>query len=90
MNSGVTMTLLTLPQAAERLAVSTRTMQRWIKNRIADYGFTQGIEYIAGNFLPGSDRMDYHCTISMGKELAMVEKSPLRVGFVLSAKKVFF
>ena len=50
--------------------------RNWIKNRIADYGFTQGIDYIAGNFLPGSDRVDYHCTISMGKELAMVERTP--------------
>lgn len=49
--------------------------RNWIKNRITDYGFVQDIDYIAGNFLPGSDRIDYHCTISMGKELAMVERN---------------
>lgn len=49
--------------------------RNWIKNRITDYGFVQDIDFIAGNFLPGSDRMDYHCSISMGKELAMVERN---------------
>jgi len=49
--------------------------RNWIKNRITDYGFVQDIDYIAGNFLPGSDRIDYHCSISMGKELAMVERN---------------
>ena len=58
----------------EFLAVKSE-FRNWIKNRITDYGFIQGIDYIAGNFLPGSDRIDYHCTISMGKELAMVERN---------------
>ena len=49
--------------------------RNWIKNRIADYGFVKDIDYIAGNFLPGSDRVDYHCSISMAKELAMVERT---------------
>lgn len=49
--------------------------RNWIKNRITDYGFVQDIDYIAGNFLPGSERVDYHCSIGMGKELAMVERN---------------
>jgi phage anti-repressor protein len=49
--------------------------RNWIKNRIDGYGFVQGIDFIAGNFLPGSDRIDYHCSIDMAKELAMVERN---------------
>jgi anti-repressor protein len=49
--------------------------RNWIKNRINDYGFTQGFDFIAGNFLPGSERIDYHITLSMAKELAMVERN---------------
>lgn len=49
--------------------------RHWIKNRINDYGFIQDIDFIAGNFLPGSDRVDYHCSIDMAKELAMVERN---------------
>lgn len=49
--------------------------RNWIKNRIDDFSFTQGIDFITGNFLPGSDRIDYHITIGMGKELAMVERN---------------
>jgi len=49
--------------------------RNWIKNRINDFGFTQDVDFIAGNFLPGSERIDYHVTLDMAKELAMVERS---------------
>lgn len=47
----------------------------WIKNRIKNYEFIEGIDFIAGNFLPGSERIDYHLTIDMAKELSMVERN---------------
>jgi len=49
--------------------------RNWIKNRIEQFDFVQDVDFIAGNFLPGSERIDYHLTISMAKELAMVERS---------------
>lgn len=33
--------------------------RNWIKNRIDQYGFMQDVDFIAGNFLPDSDRIDY-------------------------------
>lgn len=50
--------------------------RNWIKNRIDKFGFVQDVDFIAGNFLPGSDRVDYHITIDMAKELSMVERTP--------------
>jgi phage anti-repressor protein/phage antirepressor YoqD-like protein len=49
--------------------------RNWIKNRINGYDFVQGIDFIAGNFLPGSDQKDYYIAIDMAKELAMVERN---------------
>jgi len=49
--------------------------RNWIKNRIHQYSFIQGSDFIAGNFLPGSDQIDYHLTIDMAKELSMVERN---------------
>lgn len=49
--------------------------RNWIKNRIEQFGFVQGVDFAAGNFLPGSDRTDYHLTIDMAKELSMVERN---------------
>lgn len=49
--------------------------RHWIKNRIDDFSFTQDIDFIAGNFLPGSERIDYYLTIDMAKELSMVERN---------------
>ena len=49
--------------------------RNWIKNRIDGYGFVQGIDFIAGKFLPGSDQKDYTISIDMAKELSMVERN---------------
>ena len=49
--------------------------RHWIKNRIADFGFLQDVDFIAGKFLPGSDRVDYFITLDMAKELSMVERN---------------
>lgn len=47
----------------------------WIKNRIEQYGFTQDVDFVAGKFLPGSKRIDYHLSLDMAKELSMVERN---------------
>jgi phage anti-repressor protein len=47
----------------------------WIKERIKKYGFSEGHDYVAISVIPenGGRRTDYYGTLSMGKELAMVE-----------------
>jgi len=47
--------------------------RHWIKNRIKQYGFTQDVNFIAGTFLPGSERIDYHLTLHMAKELSIAD-----------------
>ncbi|WP_080735376.1 antA/AntB antirepressor family protein [Gallibacterium anatis] len=48
----------------------------WIKNRITDYGFTQNEDYIiVTERTLGRPRKEYHITLDMGKELAMVERN---------------
>lgn len=53
----------------------------WIKNRIDDYGFLEDQDYV-GVFLKnekkpkgGRPAIDYHLTLDMAKELAMVERN---------------
>lgn len=60
----------------------------WIKDRIAKFGFIEGQDYICveGFDSPalrnqsrrGGDRRskDYHLTLDMAKELAMIERTP--------------
>ena len=48
--------------------------RNWIKNRIDDFGFQQDIDFVAGNFLPGSEKIEYHVTLDMAKELSMVDR----------------
>ena len=48
----------------------------WIKNRINEYGFTQDEDYlIVTERTNGRPRKEYHITLDMGKELAMVERN---------------
>ena len=48
----------------------------WIKNRITDYGFVQDEDYlIVSERTNGRPRKEYHITLDMGKELAMVERN---------------
>lgn len=48
----------------------------WIKNRISDYGFIQDEDYIiVHERTNGRPRKEYHITLDMGKELAMVERN---------------
>lgn len=48
----------------------------WIKTRIAEYGFQENEDYIIVTELTnGRPRKEYHITLDMGKELAMVERN---------------
>ena len=48
----------------------------WIKDRITDYGFVQDEDYIiVTQRTNGRPRKEYHITLDMGKELAMVERN---------------
>ncbi len=56
-----------------------RDFTTWIKERIAEYGFSEGEDYspVSGR-IPGKrgqPRTDYHLTLDMAKELAMVENN---------------
>ena len=56
-----------------------RDFSNWIKDRIEQYGFIEGEDYspnlarIPGK--RGQPRMDYHLTLDMAKELAMIENN---------------
>ncbi|MDO9960595.1 antA/AntB antirepressor family protein [Glaesserella parasuis] len=48
----------------------------WISDRISDYGFIQDEDYIiVTERTNGRPRKEYHITLDMGKELAMVERN---------------
>lgn len=53
-----------------------RDYSNWINNRITDYGFVQDEDYIiVTERTNGRPRKEYHITLDMGKELAMVERN---------------
>lgn len=58
-----------------------RDFSNWIKDRIEQYGFIEGEDYspnlarIPGK--RGQPRMDYHLTLDMAKELAMIENNEI-------------
>lgn len=55
---------------------SKRDYSTWIKDRISDYGFIQNEDYIiVTERTLGRPRKEYHITLDMGKELAMVERN---------------
>ena len=51
--------------------------RNWIKNRIDRYGFVENQDFVTvGKNLPGGGKQnDYHVTLDMAKELAMVERN---------------
>lgn len=61
------------------LGVQTR-FNDWMARRIEQYGFIEGEDYYSilsnrADGLPGKPRTDYHLTLDMAKELAMVENN---------------
>ena len=62
----------------QKLQVQTR-LNDWITRRIKEYGFVEGIDYYSNlsnsvNIF-GKRRKEYHLTLDMAKELAMVERT---------------
>ena len=58
-----------------------RDFTSWIKGRVTQYGFVEGVDYLltkTGEQLPSGTKYlsEYIITVSMGKELAMVERTP--------------
>lgn len=64
---------------------SKQQFSNWIQNRIDEYGFTQGIDFIGVNKIINTDAgffgrrektvLDYHLSLDMAKELCMVERN---------------
>ena len=57
---------------------SKRKFADWIKDRIDRFGFVEGKDFAVHKFVTQwnqVDRIDYHLTIEMAKELAMVENN---------------
>ncbi|HDL5510670.1 TPA: antA/AntB antirepressor family protein [Mannheimia haemolytica] len=55
---------------------SKQQYSHWISDRITDYGFVQDEDYIiVTERTAGRPRKEYHITLDMGKELAMVERN---------------
>lgn len=63
-----------------------RDFSHWIQDRIEKYGFVEGVDYRSPNlasgenqglrrFIPGGNRKDYHLTVEMAKELALLENN---------------
>lgn len=85
-------TLIPINQTNGRETVNARELHKfldigkdfstWIKQRIEQYGFIEGTDYII-NLAPqnggashgGHNRADYHISIDMAKELSMVERT---------------
>lgn len=58
-----------------------RDFSNWIKDRIEQYGFSEGEDYspnLANNpGKRGKPRTDYHLSLDMAKELAMIENNDI-------------
>lgn len=58
------------------LEVTTR-FNDWINNRVRDFGFVENQDFVTltENLVGGGKRKEYHVSIDMAKELAMVERN---------------
>lgn len=58
------------------LEVTTR-FNDWINNRVRDFGFVENQDFVSltENLVSGGKRKEYHLSIDMAKELAMVERN---------------
>ena len=76
-----------------------KDFSNWIKDRIEKYGFVENIDYVKidspklANQRGGDRRsIDYYISLSMGKELAMVERTPkgreVRLYFIRCEKEL--
>jgi phage anti-repressor protein len=66
---------------------SKQDFSDWIKNRIKNFGFIEGQDYLLHKFMEEEkqqlntftrvgDRIDYHLALDMAKELGMIERNP--------------
>jgi anti-repressor protein len=59
-----------------RFVESGQDFSTWIKGRIEKYSFAEGEDFTVHKFVDGrATVIDYHLTIEMAKELAMVENN---------------
>lgn len=74
-----------------------RDFSNWIKDRISRYGFEEGLDYSPNlaskkSGRGGHNRIDYHLTIDMAKEIAMLEENEIgrkiRKYFIAVEKKL--
>jgi len=55
---------------------SKQEFSNWIKNRIEDYGFLDGVDFLPNlSKTQGRPRIDYFLSLDMAKELSMVERN---------------
>jgi len=55
---------------------SRQEFAHWIKARIQQYGFTEGVDFTIDKIIIGKNvKIDYFLTIDMAKELSMVERN---------------
>jgi anti-repressor protein len=55
---------------------SKQEFANWIKSRIEQYDFVEGVDFTVDKFINGrSTSIDYHITLDMAKELSMVERN---------------
>lgn len=61
-----------------------RDFSTWIKDRIEEFGYESGRDFLAITVSPdlgksqmGRPPIEYHLTLDMAKELAMIERSPM-------------
>jgi len=54
-----------------------RDFSTWIKNRIEQYGFMEGVDFTTTKSIPqnGGTVINYHLSLDMAKELSMVERN---------------
>lgn len=83
-----TVQLINARELHEKLKIQT-LFKDWIKRRITDYNFIENEDYVCcsnlssgenqglSRFWGGHNRIDYHITLDMAKELCMLERSEL-------------
>lgn len=57
-----------------------KDFSNWIKDRILKYGFVENVDFVCSPVLAsdgrgGSNRLDYHLSLDMAKEVSMVERN---------------
>lgn len=74
---------------------NSKQFSNWIRERIERYGFTENVDYVSSKLSSlngGAPKIEYHVSVSMAKELAMVERNEqgkqARLYFIECEKKL--